>query len=33
MEYNWDKKLYLIVDDGWVYEGYIDEIVLCIIKK
>ncbi len=30
MEYNWDKKLYLIVDDGWVYEGYIDEIVIVL---
>lgn len=31
LEYNWDKKLYLILSDRWVYEGYIDEIitVLC----
>lgn len=27
MEYNWNKKLYLILSDGWVYEGYIDEII------
>ena len=27
MEYDWSKQLYLILDDGWVYEGYIDEII------
>lgn len=26
-EYDWNKKLFLIVNDGWVYEGYIDEII------
>lgn len=25
--YNWNRKLYLILSDGWVYEGYIDEIL------
>lgn len=27
MEYDWNRKLYLILDDGWVYEGYIDETI------
>lgn len=27
MNYNWSKKLFLILDDGWVYEGYIDEMI------
>lgn len=27
MDYDWSKQLYLILDDGWVYEGYIDEII------
>ncbi len=25
--YNWNRKLFLILSDGWVYEGYIDEIL------
>ena len=24
--YDWNKKIYLILSDGWVYEGYIDII-------
>lgn len=27
LEYDWNKKLFLILSDGWVYEGYIDEIL------
>ena len=27
LEYNWNKKLFLILSDGWVYEGYVDEIL------
>ena len=27
LEYNWKKKLFLILSDGWVYEGYVDEIL------
>lgn len=27
MRYDWTKKLFLILDDGWVYEGYIDEMI------
>lgn len=27
MHYDWNKKLYLILSDGWVYKGYIDEII------
>lgn len=27
MKYDWNKKLFLILDDGWVYEGYIDEMI------
>lgn len=27
LAYNWNKKLFLILSDGWVYEGYIDEIL------
>lgn len=25
--YDWNKKIYLILSDGWVYEGYIDNII------
>lgn len=25
--YNWNKKVYLIFSQGWVYEGYIDNII------
>ena len=27
MKYDWTKKLFLILCDGWVYEGYIDEMI------
>ncbi|MBQ8826736.1 MAG: hypothetical protein IJ007_06560 [Oscillospiraceae bacterium] len=27
LEYDWKKKIFLILSDGWVYEGYIDEIL------
>lgn len=27
MSYDWNKKLYLILSEGWVYEGYIDKII------
>lgn len=27
LSYNWNKKLFLILSDGWVYEGLIDEIL------
>ncbi len=27
LPYDWNKKLYLILSDGWVYEGYIDSII------
>lgn len=27
MEYDWNHKLYLIMAEGWVYEGYIDEMI------
>lgn len=27
MTCNWNRKLFLIVSDGWVYEGYIHEIL------
>jgi hypothetical protein len=27
LEYDWNKKLFLILSDGWVYEGYIEEIL------
>lgn len=30
LEYNWNKRLYLILDDGWVYEGFIDEIIIVL---
>ena len=26
LSYDWNKKIYLILSDGWVYEGYIDAI-------
>ena len=26
LSYDWNKKIYLILSDGWVYEGYIDTI-------
>ena len=26
LSYDWNKKVYLILSDGWVYEGYIDTI-------
>lgn len=25
--YDWNKKVYLILSEGWVYEGYIDSII------
>ncbi len=25
--YDWDDKIYLILSQGWVYEGYIDSII------
>lgn len=25
--YDWNKKIYLILSQGWVYEGYIDSII------
>ncbi|WP_168356630.1 DUF6756 family protein [Petralouisia muris] len=27
LSYDWNKKVYLILSDGWVYEGYIDNII------
>lgn len=27
LPYDWEKKVYLILSDGWVYEGYIDTII------
>lgn len=27
LSYDWNKKIYLIVSQGWVYEGYIDSII------
>lgn len=27
MSYDWNKKLYFILSEGWVYEGYIDNII------
>ena len=27
LSYDWNKKIYLILSDGWVYEGYIDNII------
>lgn len=27
LSYNWNNKLFLILSDGWVYEGFIDEIL------
>jgi hypothetical protein len=24
LSYDWNKKIYLILSDSWVYEGYID---------
>lgn len=30
MEYDWNKQLYLILNDGWVYKGYIDEIIIVL---
>ena len=27
LAYNWNRKLFLILYDGWVYEGYIDEVL------
>ena len=32
LEYDWKKKLFLILSDGWVYEGYIDEILSVLIE-
>ncbi|TGY91293.1 hypothetical protein E5329_21705 [Petralouisia muris] len=26
LSYDWNKKVYLILSEGWVYEGYIDTI-------
>ena len=26
-DYDWSKKLFLILQDGWVYEGYIEEMI------
>jgi len=27
LSYDWNKKVYLILSDGWVYKGYIDSII------
>lgn len=27
LPYDWHKKIYLILSQGWVYEGYIDSII------
>ncbi|WP_275443720.1 hypothetical protein [Petralouisia muris] len=27
LSYDWNKKIYLILSDGWVYEGYIDTMI------
>lgn len=27
LDYDWSKKLFLILQDGWVYEGYIEEMI------
>lgn len=27
LPYDWNKKIYLILSQGWVYEGYIDNII------
>lgn len=27
LSYDWNKKIYLILSEGWVYEGYIDSII------
>ena len=27
LSYDWKKKVYLILSQGWVYEGYIDSII------
>jgi len=27
LPYDWNHKLFLILSDGWVYEGYIEEII------
>lgn len=27
LPYHWERKLFLILSDGWVYEGFIDEIL------
>ena len=27
LSYDWNKKIYLILSDGWVYEGYIDNVI------
>lgn len=27
LQYNWERKVFLILSDGWVYEGFIDEII------
>lgn len=27
LSYDWNKKIYLILSQGWVYEGYIDSII------
>ena len=27
LSYDWNKKIFLIVSDGWVYEGYIDSVI------
>ena len=29
---NTDQKLFLILSDGWVYEGYVDEIFKVLNK-
>lgn len=32
LEYDWKKKIFLILSDGWVYEGFIDEILSVLIE-
>ena len=27
LPYDWEKKIYLILSQGWVYEGYMDSII------
>ncbi len=27
LPYDWNRKVFLLLSDGWVYEGYIDDIL------